>query len=61
MMGYGTAIVAVFEIFALSIAGVLGGRWLDGKFGLEFPLATIGLALGGLSVAFYRLYTKYKN
>lgn len=37
------------------LLGVLGGLWLDGKFGTEPILVIVGLILG-LAVAFYGVY-----
>jgi F0F1-type ATP synthase assembly protein I len=43
-------------VFALSIlAGIFGGRWIDGKTGTE-PLFTLLGALFGIAAGFYNFF-----
>ena len=42
-----------FQIAAAVIAGILAGRWLDGKFHNKFPLFTTVLTLLGVFVGVY--------
>jgi ATP synthase protein I len=56
--GWSTALrfIGIGWFVALSILmGVLGGVWLDEKFGTRPVLVIVGLFLGG-SVAFYGVY-----
>jgi len=45
-----------FVVAGSIILGVLGGRWLDTKFGTEPLWLIVGLFVG-LAVAFYSVYT----
>ncbi|WP_366916702.1 AtpZ/AtpI family protein [uncultured Microscilla sp.] len=44
-----------FEMFALILAAVLGGRWLDEYWGLENPIMTLILSLTSVIVAIFLL------
>ncbi len=44
-----------FEMFALILAAVLGGRWLDKQWGLENPIMTLILSLVSVIAAIFLL------
>lgn len=44
-----------FEIAVPPLIGVLGGRWLDGRFGTEPWLVIVG-ALLGIGAGFYNFF-----
>lgn len=44
------------EMAGMILAGVLGGRWIDGRIGWEFPVFTLVLALSGIAGAMVFLF-----
>lgn len=44
-----------FEMFALILAAVLGGRWLDKYWELEYPIMTLILSLFSVIAAIFLL------
>ena len=44
------------QMAGVILAGVLGGRWLDGRFGWKFPVLTLLGALLGITGAMLFLF-----
>ena len=53
--GYARYSALAFEMFALILAAVLGGRWLDKQLGLETPVITLILSLVSVIAAIFLL------